>query len=112
MSTYDVRPPKRRRIKKNDPLREDDVGALDAVTVERVTVETRKGPVQQKIFVPIPQPSTSMTSDDSIHPDLNPDNSFLNQFPVPSNDDSEFFTEEAAASLSNTRKVSTVLNNT
>jgi hypothetical protein len=49
-------PAKRRKTKRTNQLREDDVNAMDAVTVERITVDTKAGPVQRKIIVPLPEP--------------------------------------------------------
>jgi hypothetical protein len=85
MSTpyHPMRPAKRRRIKGNDPLRENDVEALDAVTVEHVTVKTRRGPAEIKKLVPIPQATSS-----SHEQDHNP----LPDIPYESNDD--FFQDE------------------
>jgi hypothetical protein len=51
-----LRPAKRRRTKQNDNiLYEDDVGALDTVTVERISIQTKKGPVETEKYVPIPK---------------------------------------------------------
>lgn len=66
MTTYDTRPLKRRKTKRNDPLREDDVGALDERTIERITLQTTKGPVERKIFVPIPKATKENTSSNDI----------------------------------------------
>jgi hypothetical protein len=49
-------PAKRRKTKRANQLLEDDVNALDTVTVERISVDTKTGPVEKKIFVPIPKP--------------------------------------------------------
>ena len=54
-----LRPTKRRKTKKNDQLRENDIEALDAVTVERVIVETNAGPVERKMLAPIPKSKNS-----------------------------------------------------
>jgi hypothetical protein len=56
-----LRPAKRRRRVKTDPMHEDDVEALDAVTVERVIVDSKKGPVETKKYVPLPERETSQT---------------------------------------------------
>jgi len=56
-----LRPTKRRRRVKTDPMHEDDVEALDAVTVERVMVDSKKGPVEMKKYVPLPERGTSPT---------------------------------------------------
>jgi len=57
--TYAMRPPKRRRIKTNDPLREDDVEAQGALTIERVIMQTKKGPVERKILARLPKAKIS-----------------------------------------------------
>jgi hypothetical protein len=49
-----LRPAKRQRTERTGRLYEDDVKALDAVTVERTTIETKKGRVIEKTLVPIP----------------------------------------------------------
>jgi hypothetical protein len=59
MASYTLRASKRRRIKDNDPLREDDVMAQDTRTVERIVVQTNKGPVERKKFIHVPEASTS-----------------------------------------------------
>lgn len=74
---YDIQPAKRRRTKKNNPLHEDDVDALEAVTVDRVIVQTKKGPVERNIFVPIPKETITMNVEDNQPPyipemDINP----------------------------------------
>ena len=66
MATFDIRPLKRRKTRRNDPLREDDVGALDERTIDRLTLQTRKGPVERKIFVPIPKATKASTSSNNI----------------------------------------------
>jgi hypothetical protein len=74
MSTpiYSQRPTKRRRTRRNDPMQENDVAALDAVTVEREIVETSRGPVEKKTLAPIPQVTTSINAQDETVPDTNP----------------------------------------
>jgi hypothetical protein len=59
MASYTLRASKRRRIKDNDPLREDDVMAQDTRTVERIVVQTKKGPVERKKFIQVTEASTS-----------------------------------------------------
>jgi hypothetical protein len=59
MSQLLLPPAKRRKTKRANQLLEDDVNALDAVTVERISVDTKTGPVQKKIFVPIPKPKVT-----------------------------------------------------
>ena len=56
-----IRPQKRRRTKRNDPLVEDDVKALEAVTVERVTLDTAQGPSLQKVYIPILPPESNQS---------------------------------------------------
>jgi hypothetical protein len=67
--------------KKNDQLRENDIEALDAVTVERVIVETSAGPVERKILAPIPKSKNSnndlRTISESL-PETIPNNEYLN----------------------------------
>jgi len=58
-SLHALRPAKRRKTKKNDQLRENDVEALDAVTIERVIVGTSNGPVERKKLIPIPKSQNS-----------------------------------------------------
>jgi hypothetical protein len=62
-------PAKRRRTKRSNQLLEDDVNALDTVTVERITVDTKRGSVQKKIFVPIPTPKDSGKTENNIRAD-------------------------------------------
>ena len=59
------RPSKRRRTKRNDRLHEDDVEALDAVTVERVVVDSKTGPIMKKTFVSISQAAQVDEEDDN-----------------------------------------------
>jgi len=60
-TSMSLRPTKRRRRLKTDPMHEDDVEALDAVTVERVIVDSNKGPVETKKYVPLPEREASPT---------------------------------------------------
>jgi hypothetical protein len=59
---FTLRPTKRRRRIKTTPMYEDDVEALDAVTVERVIVNTSRGPVETTNYVPVPERETSPTA--------------------------------------------------
>ena len=97
-TTHDLRPAKRRRTKKNDPMREDDVEAQDAVTVERVTMQTRRGPVEAKKFVPIPPATiatTSMNIEESSMPNIYSDSNDFDDNPY--YDDSNLLIDETAA---------------
>lgn len=60
-----LRPTKRRRKTKTDPMREGDVESLDAVTVEREMVDTGKGPKEMKKYVPVPEKEISPTQEGS-----------------------------------------------
>lgn len=91
MTSHNIRPAKRRKTKNNDPMRLDDIGALDTVTVERVTVPTKRGPVEQKIFVPLANTTattstnnnaaetTSTNINEYVEPEINEDTEFFNQ---------------------------------
>lgn len=65
-TNHALRPAKRRKTKKHDALRENDVEALAEVTVERVIVESSSGPVERKKLVPIPKSTTSTDVQDSL----------------------------------------------
>jgi hypothetical protein len=71
MSLHDIRPAKRRRRRKSDPVREGEVGAVDVVTVERVIVQGKSGPVERKIYVPFDETATATTSADINSSDIN-----------------------------------------
>jgi hypothetical protein len=58
-SLHAIRPAKRRKTKKVDRLRENDVEALEAATFERFVVETSKGPIERKKLIPIPKSQNS-----------------------------------------------------
>ena len=58
-------PAKRRRTKHNDRLHEDDTEALDALTIERVVVDSKTGPKTKRIFVPIPSPPADSVEDNN-----------------------------------------------
>jgi hypothetical protein len=45
---------KGRKRKHKDRLYEDDVDALDEVTVERTTIKTKKGPAEKKTYIALP----------------------------------------------------------
>jgi hypothetical protein len=83
--TYLLRPAKRRRTRRNDPMHENDVQALDAVTVEREIVETSKGPVEKKKLAPIPKATTSINVHDETVPETNPCDDVdhtINEYPI------------------------------
>lgn len=92
-TTFNLRPAKRRKIKKNDPLREDDVAAADTFTVDRITVETKAGPIEQKRLVPISATTSAMNAeipeiqvenDDGYYrPDYGPSDTLGEEMAVP-----------------------------
>ncbi|KAF8798363.1 hypothetical protein BYT27DRAFT_7264931 [Phlegmacium glaucopus] len=49
---------------------EDDVEALDAVTIERVIVNTSTGPIQRNMYAPIPETNTTNTVEDDQGPPI------------------------------------------
>ncbi|KAF8804321.1 hypothetical protein BYT27DRAFT_7259306 [Phlegmacium glaucopus] len=49
---------------------EDDVEALDAVTIERVIVNTSTGPIQRNMYAPIPETNTTNTVEDDRGPPI------------------------------------------
>ena len=61
--SHPLHPVKRRRIKRNDPLHENDIEALDAVTVERFVVAGSTGPIERKRLAAIPQTQGSTNNE-------------------------------------------------
>ena len=96
-STHEIHPAKRRKIKRNDPMHETDVKAQDVATVERVTIQTRKGPVEKKILVPIPQATTLSEDQNTTLPNMNTDENDLYNNPDYGNDEMNGEAAEPAA---------------
>jgi hypothetical protein len=80
MSLHDICPAKRRRRRKSDPVHEGEVGAVDVVTVKRVIVQGRTGPVERKIYVPFDETATATTSADINSPDINVETNSFDQY--------------------------------
>lgn len=71
MSLHEIRPAKRRRRRKSDPVREGEVGAVDVLTVKRVIVQGRTGPEERKIYVPFDETAPATTSANINASDIN-----------------------------------------
>ena len=82
-------------------MRETDVEAQDVATVERVTIQTRKGLIEKKILVPIPQATTFSEDQNTTLPNMNTDKNDLYNNPDYGNDEMNSKPAKPAA----TRKV-------
>ena len=76
-----VRPPKRRKTRRDVPLTEDDPEAAEAVTNEEVDYASRKGGTVKPVFIPLlPQEESAHEETHPSPPEYIRDQEHLGQF--------------------------------